>query len=363
MDEKKYMMWLSSLTVTINPARINGMLEVYGSAKEVYRASESSLKELMSLSEPAIAELTKNRKPSRIDELLKITESLKIRYVSRNCEEFPSLLKCIPDAPVGLFCLGQQSIFDEPKIAVVGSRQCTEYGLIATRLVTKPLAEVGTVIVSGMAKGIDSMAHWGAIHGGGKTIAVLGTGVDVCYPAENRNLREEIISKGCLVSEYPPGTEGRKFHFPMRNRIISGLSLGVVVVEAGKKSGALGTADHALAQGREVFAVPGNISSKLSEGTNELIREGACPVADYSDILYVLRLMPPIGQEPVVKEPAVELAPDERLVYDILSCEPTGYEELAEMTELAPGRMHFILTGLEIKKLIVKLPGARFIKS
>ena len=363
MQNECFFMWLSSLSAEIGPARMNHLLQVFGSGKEVFHASEKALTENGGLKGEGLKELLKNRNRQRIDELKKINETYGITYFSRESQGFPELLKDIPNAPVGLYCLGSMPPSDTPKVAVIGSRKCSEYGLIASRLVAKPLSEAGTVIVSGMARGIDSMAHRGAIHGGGKTIAVLGTGVDICYPAENRKLREEIIENGCIVSEYPPGTEPKKHFFPMRNRIISGMSLGVVVVEAGRRSGTLGTVDHAANQGREVFAVPGNISSKLSEGTNALIRDGAHPVSDYSDILYVLGLMPKIGEEPNINETNKPLAPDEKLVYDNLDFEPVSYEMLLDVTGLAPGRLHFTLTGLEIKGLSVKLPGGRYIKA
>ncbi|MCL2217482.1 MAG: DNA-protecting protein DprA, partial [Defluviitaleaceae bacterium] len=209
---------------------------------------------------------------------------------------------------------------------------------------------------------VDSMAHRGALSGGGKTIAVLGCGADICYPAENRELREEIIKNGCIISEYPPGTTPQAFFFPARNRIISGLSCGIVVAEAGKKSGTLITVDQAMEQGREVFAVPGNISSKLSEGTNQLIRDGAFPVSDFEDILYALGISPApdAPPEPVKKS---LLAPEEKRVYDSLDLNPVSFDMLAEITEIQPGRLHFICTGLEIKGLIRKLPGSRYVRS
>ena len=363
MDENTYMMWLSSLSGNVGAGRINRLLEVFGTAEEVYKASEKALMECGGLTGAGLANLLKSRSTCYFDELRKKCEDLKISYVSRESSEFPNLLRDIPNAPTGLFYLGKFPPEDSPKVAVIGSRRCSEYGLIASRLVAKPLSETGTVIVSGMAQGIDSMAHRGALQGGGATIAVLGTGVDICYPAANRKLREEIIACGCIVSEYPPGTEARRHFFPDRNRIISGMSLGVIVVEAGKKSGTLGTVNHAAEQGREVFAVPGNISSKLSEGTNTLIRDGAHPVQDYTDVLYVLGIMPKPGEEPIVGKPSVSLAPDEKLVYDSLGFEPTSYETLLDVTGIKNGRLHFVLTGLEIKKHTIKLPGGRYVKA
>ena len=363
MNEKFYLMWLSSLSADIGAARMNSLLKTFGTAREVYEASEKALMEDGGLTGTGLASLIKSRNACYIDNLRKKCDDLGVTFIQRESDEFPDLLRDIPNAPIGLFCLGELPPQDSPKVAVIGSRRCSEYGLIASRLVAKPLSEAGAVIVSGMARGIDSMAHRGAIQGGGKTVAVLGTGVDLCYPAENRSLRQEIIANGCLVSEYPPGTAAKKHFFPQRNRIISGMSLGVIVVEAGKKSGTLGTVDHAADQGREVFAVPGNISSKLSEGTNTLIRDGAHPVQDYSDVLYVLGFMPKPGEEPSVGKPSVPLAPDEKLVYDSLGYEPTSYEILLDVTGFTCGRLHFVLTGLEIKGHLLKLPGGRYVKA
>ena len=363
MDENTYMMWLSSLSASIGSERINRLLKAFGTAEEVYKASEQALNIDGGLTGIGLACLIKSRSICHIDDVRKKCEVLKISYISRDSEEFPNLLKDIPNAPAGLFCMGKMPPDESPKVAIIGSRKCSEYGLIASRLVAKPLSEAGTVVVSGMAKGIDSMAHRGAIQGGGKTIAVLGTGVDICYPAENKKLREEIISYGCLVSEYPPGTTAKRHFFPERNRIISGISLGVIVVEAAKKSGTLGTVNHAADQGREIFAVPGNISSRLSEGTNILIRDGAHPVQDYTDVLYVLGLMPAPGKEPDINYKNIPLAPEEKLVYDHLRDEPISYETLYELTGLSCGRLHFVLTGLEIKGHSIKLPGGRYVKA
>jgi len=200
------------------------------------------------------------------------------------------------------------------------------------------------------------------------TIAVLGCGVDICYPAENKQLREDIINNGCVISEYPPGVRPAPMYFPARNRIISGLCRAIVVTEAGKKSGTLITVDQAQEQGREVFAVPGNISSKLSYGTNQLIREGAYPVSDHEDILAALGIS---AQSPEIldeknnseKNSKNNLAPDEKRVYDSLSLEPISFDMLVDVTSVEIGRLHLICTGLELRGLAKKLPGARYIKN
>jgi DNA processing protein len=210
------------------------------------------------------------------------------------------------------------------------------------------------------------MAHKGALEGGGKTIAVLGCGVDICYPQENEGLREKIIQNGCIISEYPPGTRPLPHYFPARNRIISGLSYGVVVAEAGKKSGTLITVNQAIDQGREVFAVPGNISSPLSNGTNRLISEGAIPVSNHQDILDNLKIF---YEEICEEEPAQEivskeiLAPNEKQVYDSLDFEPVSVETLIENTGLEIGHVLLSLMQLELGGHITKIHGSRYIRT
>ena len=206
---------------------------------------------------------------------------------------YPNKLKSIYDPPELLYCLGDIRLLNEPSIAIVGTRNASNYGKRIAYNLSQELSKRGVTIISGLASGIDSYAHEGAFKNVGKTIAVLGSGIDVIYPKENEDLYKSIIKNGGLiVSEFPLGTKPEKDNFPKRNRIISGLSDGVVVVEAKKKSGALITADLALEQGRSVFAVPGNIDSQNSEGTNNLIKEGAVPVTSYLDILIAIAERP-----------------------------------------------------------------------
>ena len=208
-----------------------------------------------------------------------------IKEISRGDGEFPWFLANMEDGPEKLYCIGDTKLLSMPKVSVVGARKCSNYGKEAATKLGGILADNGIVTVSGMARGIDSFAHQGALNRNGKTIAVLGCGPDICYPQVNRRLYEMICSKGLIISEYPPGTKAKSYMFPLRNRIISGLSEAVVVVEAGLKSGSLITAVTAAAQGKEVFALPGNINSGFSVGTNKLIRDGATIMTDLSDVL------------------------------------------------------------------------------
>ena len=203
---------------------------------------------------------------------------------------YPDLLRQIPEPPKQLYCIGNLELLKMPAAALVGSRKCSEYGKQVAMNLGKTLAQAGAAVVSGKAKGIDSFGQLGTLKAGGKTIAVLGCGVDICYPAENRKLYDQIASEGLIVSEYPPGTVPMPYMFPQRNRIIAGLSRVVTVVEAGRDSGALITAGLAEDFGREVYAVPGNITSMWSLGTNKLIADGAIPVVVLDDVVRAMGL-------------------------------------------------------------------------
>jgi len=366
MRDDIYMLWLSSLVHHIGSRKLNFLLENFGSAKTIFNAPADELQDAMPAAKLAFSHIIKNRSLEYIETLLSQMEAKGIAYISRNNVRFPAMLKEIPDPPVGIFFMGTLPADNTEKVAIIGSRKCSEYGLLTARLLAMPLAAAGIVVVSGMAKGVDSMAHRGALQGAGITIAVLGCGVDICYPAENRQLKDEIVQKGCIISEYAPGVRPTPAFFPARNRIISGLCRGIVVTEAGLKSGTLITVDQAHEQGREVFAVPGNISSKLSQGTNQLIRDGAFPVSDHYDILNALGIIPNTQEgnvTHVVEGAGTRLAPDEKRVYDNLSVEPVSFDTLAGIANIEIGKLHLICTGLELKGLAKKLPGSRYSRS
>lgn len=362
MSDEIYRLWLSGLH-GIGSRKQNLLLECFGSARAVFYAPDGLLRSAAGLTEANIRAVSETRDLNRMEALLRYMESKRIVFISSEHATFPALLKDIPDPPVGLYYIGQLPDDTQTHVAVIGSRRCSEYGLTVARILSKPLAKHGVVIVSGMARGIDSMAHKGALEGGGQTIAVLGCGVDICYPAENRALREDIIRSGCVLSEYPPGVTPIPAYFPARNRIISGLCAAVVVVEAAAQSGTLITVDQAQDQGREVMAVPGSIVGKLSEGTNKLIKEGALPVTSYEDILAALHVKPLPEQavKPVNAGPA--LAPEEKLVYDSLTFEPVTFDELILKTNSQAHVIHYVCTMLELKGFIKKLPGLRYIRN
>jgi DNA processing protein len=329
------------------------LLRCFPSASEIFTASYGQLKKTEFLSEFNIECILKAQRLDKAEKLEDKLQKLKIEYITIADELYPRLLREIPDPPVVLYVKGV--IPDESlKVSIVGTRQCTEYGRTVTREISQALAKKGVVVVSGMARGIDSVAHKSALDSLGKTIAVLGCGVDICYPAENRALRDRIIENGCLISEYPPGTQPNKWFFPERNRIISGLSELIIVTEAGKRSGTLITVSHALEQGRDVMAVPGNITSKLSEGTNELLRDGAGVITSISDILHTLN----ISESMLNIQP--KLAPEEKIVYDMLGPQPVSVEEIIDKTQFQAQTVSGILTIMELKGYVQKMSGQRY---
>jgi DNA processing protein len=269
------------------------------------------------------------------------------------------LLAPIPDAPLVVWMRGDATVFDQPSVAIVGSRQATPYGLEAASRLAGDLAAAGALVVSGLARGVDSAAHRGALGAGGRTAAVLGSGVDVVYPPEHEELSGAIAADGVVLSEWPPGTAPRACHFPARNRIISGLSLAVVVVEAAEKSGSLITAGYALEQGRAVLAVPGNILSGRHRGCHALIRDGAAVVESAEDVLAELRsssLRPPacVGSAP---EPA------DALVACMQPGESYDVESLGRETGLSAPQLLSKLLGLELGGVVRRVDGGRFVRA
>ena len=284
-------------------------------------------------------------------------------FIGCDDKRYPARLKEICDYPLGLFVIGKlPDMSQRCVLGMVGSRRCTAYGATVTYDIASELAKRGAVIVSGMADGIDSMSHKGALDAGGDTIAVLGCGADVCYPAGNRELYDRLRGKGCIISELPPSTHPSKYTFPARNRIISGLSDAVAVMEADEKSGTLITVDHANDQGRDVMALPGNITSRLSRGTNRLIREGAAVITCAEDICEVLGLDEKQKNEKISENSDISLAPEEKLVYDCIHSEPITADEIVVKTNMSVRDVQYVLVLLELKGVVTKLTGQKYSK-
>ena len=270
-------------------------------------------------------------------------------------EGYPELLENIPDPPAVLFYRGDFAGFLKmPAVAVIGSRRCTHYGRKVAAKLAGDFVRSGVAVVSGLARGIDGEAHRGAIEAGGVTMAVLGNGLDVCYPPEHDRLSERLLEKGVLLSEYPPGTEPARYRFPERNRLISGFSRGVVVVEAGKRSGTMITVNTALDQGRDVFAVPGEVTRALSMGTNMLLRDGAGVVITAADVLEPLGLSMEAEEKAAVYEPESEL---EKAILERLRDQPLHFNRLLRLVEAGSAVLQTALLKLEMAGVVEQLPG------
>jgi DNA processing protein len=273
--------------------------------------------------------------------------SLGVRYLGRSERAFPALLRAIHDPPPGLYLrgTGPDELLASPLVAIVGARACSSYGRSVARSLARDLGAAGLTVVSGLARGIDGEAHRGALDGGGPTVAVLGCGVDRDYPAAHAELARRVRVGGLVVAEYGPGVEPAPWRFPARNRIIAGLAAATVVVEARERSGALITADFALDEGREVFVVPGEITSSLSAGTNALLRLGAAPLLSARDLLEAFGLQPTVASPPVEGDAATVLAQ--------LGRQPAGADELVRATGLESGAVAATLTELELSGRVV----------
>ena len=278
-------------------------------------------------------------------------------------DDYPLLLKKIYDAPVLLYIKGEPLKEKEDCVAIVGTRRFTPYGKSATQTIAKDLASRNIAVVSSLARGIDTIAHKTAVQTGGRTLAVLGSGLDVIYPGENRRLAEDICQKGTLISEFPLGTQPDRGNFPRRNRIISGLSHATVVAEAGNRSGAILTALNAVDQNRDVFAVPGRINDLQSVGANRLIRNGATPVSSGAEIIRDInpRLFHPL--QPVKKSIFIELTDQEQLILEVLGQDPVHINALAQSVDMDITSLLEILVKLELKNAVQQIGRKQLVRA
>jgi DNA processing protein len=342
----------------IGPARLRALLDYYGQIELAWQANPSELRAI-GLDRRSVENLYKVRNSLDLEAELKKLEKLGASVLTWESQDYPRLLKNIADPPPVLYVRGRLKPEDEWALAVVGTRRATNYGKECTSLLVNDLAKNGITVVSGLAYGIDTEAHKAAVHAGGRTIAVLGCGVDIIYPAENRKLAQAIIENGAIISDYPLGTNPESRNFPPRNRIISGLSLGVLVVEGAIQSGARITANYALEQGREVFAVPGTILRRSSAGPNYLIQNGAKLVTQVNDILEELNLTMIAHQAE-----ARAIMPDnevEAVLLAQLSAEPVHVDDLGQATGLSAPEIASTLTMLELKGMVRQVEGMNYV--
>lgn len=283
MDEKECWLWLSYVE-EMWQGKMEILYEYFHSAKEIYKATEKEYKKIKGINPMDIDRLLKGKKDIDVEKIEKMLEKKNIKYTFYSDTEYPVRLYDIKNPPMVLFYKGRLPMKERKAVGIVGARICTEYGKSVAYEVSKKLSFNNIDVISGMARGIDSMAHLGSIENDGYTYAILGCGVDICYPAQNIELYERITQKGGVISEYIPQTEPLAWHFPSRNRIISALSDSVVMVEAKEKSGSFITVDYALEQGKSVYAVPGRLNDSLSIGCNKLISEGAIPLTSTGQV-------------------------------------------------------------------------------
>jgi DNA protecting protein DprA len=364
MTEDDFLIWFSIIP-NLTLKRQNVLLNYFGSARDVWYASENILRTVGKIPKSVLDNVITYKDESKISTYKKLMEKNKIRFISKFSPLYPKLLRQIADSPNGFYVLGDLPDDSLSKVAIVGSRKYTEYGAYAAQKLSYDLSLNNIVIVSGMARGIDSVAHKAVIRAGGKTIAVLGCGIDICYPPENAKLRHYIIQNGCIISEFALGTKPFVGNFPIRNRIISGLCKGLIVVEAAEKSGTLITVGHALEQGREVMAVPGAINSGLSRGTNYLIKQGASLVSDYKDVLEIIGIEKSQFSNQFkenLKNNKILLEKNEQIIYNTISTDSVSFDFIASKLDMPINKLSSCLIMLEMKGLIKKLPGQKYIR-
>jgi DNA processing protein len=352
---------------TIGPARFRRLGERFGSAAEALEAGPGAWKSVEgftpSLADALEGELSRAR--TLWGKEVPLMEKAGVRALVPSDEGFPGVLNSLDDAPFILYIQGDWRPVDALAVAVVGSRRPTAYGRAAAERLARELAEAGVTVVSGLARGIDAAAHDAVLKRKGRTVGVLGGGMGRFYPPEHRGLAARMAEQGAVVSEYPWFAEPVALNFPRRNRIIAGLSLGVVVVEADVRSGALITARLAAEQGRDVFAVPGSVFSPMSRGPHRLLKEGARPVEDAEDVLDALEVFRDLVRRraPAAPAPSPAVSGVEEKLLESLSLEPVGADALARSTEMAPGALASALLNLELKGLIKSLPGRAYVRA
>jgi DNA processing protein len=329
----------------------------------IFRLPVSDLRGVENVGENRARSIAGFRQWDVIQKELDNATKLNIKLITIHDQDYPDSLKQIPDAPLVLYVLGEIRDVDRYAVAVVGSRRPTAYGLRVTEKISYELAASGLTVVSGMARGIDAASHKAALKAQGRTIAVLGSGIDVPYPSVNRALMHAIPPAGAVITEFPLGTQPKRENFPQRNRIISALSLGVAVVEATVDSGSLITVRYALEQGREVFALPGNITSRNSRGTNKLIKEGAKLIENAGEIIDELRpqIKGILKERRDAPEKALpEMSTDEKLLYGFLDDEPKHIDVIIRKTDMPSSKALSLLLNLELKGIVRQDGGKHF---
>lgn len=368
MKQDIYWIWLSRIK-GIGSRKFLNLYEHFKSIEKVYNAKEIEFYGIPNIKRADINKILQNKNLKETMEYINKLKKQKIGFLTYKDDRYPMLLKEIYDPPIILYYKGNMEI-DKIAISIVGSRNASYYGLKIARKLAYELASLGVTIISGMARGIDTYAHKGAMEANGKTIAVLGCGVDVIYPIENSDLMKEIETKGLILSEYPLSTLPKANNFPARNRIISGLSLGTIVIEAGEKSGSLITAEFALEQGRNVYAIPNNIDSPTSKGVNSLIKEGAKVVTSIEDIIEDFIPYLKSSKISLVNEKSKQsqelkyqgLSKEEKTIIEKIQLGYTHGDEIVRVCNYPVSVVNSCLTILELKGFIKKYKNEYYIK-
>jgi DNA processing protein len=378
MTEKDALLILNAVP-ELGPVGIHKLIQYFGSAEKILGVSDALLNESGCIRKKAAENILNWKKYFDLEKEYKSIEKNSVKVIAISDPEYPSSLKEIYDPPVVLYIKGDVLEKDKNAFAIVGAREASYYGINTARRFARKLAGCGFTIVSGCARGVDTAAHEGAIEGCGRTFGVFGSGIDMVYPSENMALTEKICLNGAIISEFPFGTMPARQNFPRRNRIISGLCRGVIVVEAGKFSGSLITARMAAEQGREVFSVPGRIDAGTSQGTNALIKDGAKPVFDIDDILEefgvredTIKKNSSLSRKTDKKETQSDagiskaktliLCGTEEKVFASLSEEPYTVDEIVNTSSVPVNEVWSNLVNLELKGLIKRVPGSKFMK-
>ena len=367
MDSREALIALN-LIEGVGPVRVRQLLAHFGEAPAILRASAAQLQQVRGIGADTAENIANWEKSTDLASELKRIADFGCHVLTQADENYPELLRQIYDPPIVLYVKGALTAQDKNAVAMVGSRQTTHYGLEVARKLAYQLAYVGVTVVSGGARGIDTAAHQGALAAKGRTIVVLGTGINIVFPPENNELFERIADNGAVITQFPFNRPADKQSFPIRNRIVAGMTLGTVVVEANLTSGALITANMAVEAGRQVFAVPGRIDSPRSKGCHELIKKGAKLCEGAEDILSEFEyLFPASNRPPGAGEtgvlPALTLSENEQKAYDALDHEERSIDEVIRRSGLPSSAVSVALLGLEMKRLVRQLPGKMFVKN
>jgi len=368
--EDYYWYWLCNIP-NIGNSKIRAILNIFGNAKEVYDASDKLLGYVQNLKENDINNMIESKKDNGIYKSFMNMKEKRINFVHIESVNYPSKLRKIYDFPYGLYYKGNLPDENTPTVAIIGARDCTNYGREIAKMFGYEFSKLGVQVISGMARGIDSYGHIGALRAQGSTYAILGCGVDICYPKENIDLYSDILERGGIISEYPSGTNPLAYQFPMRNRIISALADVIIVVEARQKSGSLITVDQALEQNKEVMVVPGRIGDRLSEGCNNLIKLGAQVITEPKDAYENLRIIQ-YNNDKVVNDNKnmqsdslpnnITLACQEKMVYSCVDLFPKSINSVIEDTGLDIKVITNVLLNLELRNYIREISKNNYVR-